>query len=142
MALRDHFPFGPRGSTVSGRQAKYRSTVGSFLRLSSSVFSLRPWTRAHSSLLVKPSVGLVMEVWADKLNLLTHNTHAHSAEADVATASRKQAPIMMRSQRLATSFVPAVILLGRHSQQCLSGALDETNSESATAADTQVLFIP
>jgi len=85
--IRIHFPFGPRGSTVSRKHWKETNLGGFFAWLAAhevvpSTLDKRASQAAFFSKASMISHGAVPS--------LTHSTHAQSAEADVVKASRQQ----------------------------------------------------
>src|SRR6266851_7747491 len=107
----DYLPFGPRGSTVSGRHlytpvpagASSHASVGAVRLTVTFTSSLAFNIRSSRSLVSIVLMHSPADGWAVRsLNVMAcgslaecprHNTHAHSAEADVATASRQQSVV-------------------------------------------------
>jgi len=91
-----HFPFGPRGSTVSGRHlhATYGDFTTTFASASFS-FVCRACSCSHAWRVATAPRGVHSARLGPQphdvaSHVCSHNTHAHSAEADVARVSRQQ----------------------------------------------------
>src|SRR5215471_17924865 len=91
-------PFGPRGSTVWGRHV-FNTTLSTSMFVPYSFFGpsvlVRFRSTSHSAFVRYPATGLT-SVWVGTtpglpIVMLVHSTHAHSAEADVATARGQNA---------------------------------------------------
>src|SRR5262245_16089893 len=83
-----HFPFGPRGSTVSGRQRRkgLEPPVGVWAKARTLAFN-RFSQDAFAGKAISIPVSKVQR--PEPPGTSSHSTHAHSAEADVATARRE-----------------------------------------------------
>src|SRR5438552_15431682 len=92
-----HFPFGPRGSTVSGKQTGSTKTPvgGSLPLVPYSCVTPCMAALSHAPWLVKEKSGdhVVSALPPSTLSMRFHSTHAHSAAADVANIVRHRSNI-------------------------------------------------
>src|ERR1700687_1268287 len=96
LVILAHCPFGPRGSTVSGRHL--HATYGEFAKtLESASFSFvcRACSCSHAWRVATAPRGVHSARLGPQphhvaSHVCSHNTHAHSAETDVARVSRQQ----------------------------------------------------
>src|SRR5260370_19108217 len=96
LVILAHCPFGPRGSTVSGRHlhATYGDFATTFASASFS-FVCRACSCSHAWRVATAPRGVHSARLGPQphhvaSHVCSHNTHAHSSEADVARVSRQQ----------------------------------------------------